>query len=137
MGDEGKTSSPDPAIAFVYVGTIPFAFARRLFVLESLDSSMSTRAFRHVTRALPTRSRVILPASRCTLRYNSTLSQGLEQRPTLSEIHYHLVQSRVAVSYLPEAPESLKGSTYIGSLPMLEDEEPGLNDFEPNRERVC
>ena len=97
---------------------------------------MSTRAFRTVTRALPTRSSIILPASRCTLRYNSTLSQGLEQRPTLSEIHYHLVQSRVAVSYLPEAPESLKGSTYIGSLPVLEDDEPGLNDFEPNRERV-
>jgi len=93
---------------------------------------MSTRAFRTVTRALPTRFRIILPASRRTLRYNSTLSQGLEQPPTLREIHYHLVQSRVAVSYLPEAPGSLKASTYIGSLPMLENEEPGLNDFEPN-----
>ena len=97
---------------------------------------MSTRAFRTVARALPTRSRIILPASRCTLRHNSTLLQGLEQRSTLSEIHYHLVQSRVAVSFLPEAPRSLKASTYIGSLPVLEDEEPGLNDFEPNREHV-
>jgi hypothetical protein len=97
---------------------------------------MSSRVFRTVTRALPTRSKIILPASRCTLRYNSTLSQGLEQPPTLSEIHYHLVQSRVAVSYLPEAPESLKASTYIGSLPLLKDEEPGLNDFQPNREYV-
>lgn len=131
-----KKSSSDPLIAFVHVGTIALAFARRSFILESLDSSMSTRAFRTVTRALPTRSRVILPASRCTLRYNSTLSQGPEQPRTLSEIHYHLIQSRVAVSYLPEAPESLKASTYIGSLPVLEDEEPGLNDFEPNRERV-
>jgi len=121
---------------FVHVGTSPFVFARRLLVLESLNSSMSTRVFRTVTRALPTQSRIILPASCRTLRYNSTLSQGLEQPPTLSEIHYHLVQNRVAVSYLPEAPESLETSTYIGSLPLLEDEEPGLNDFEPNRECV-
>jgi len=97
---------------------------------------MSTRVFRTVTRTLPTRPRVTLPSSFCALRYNFTQSHGPHQPPTLSEIHYHLVQSRVAVSYLPEAPESLKASTYIGSLPLLEGEEPGLNDFEPNRECV-
>jgi len=97
---------------------------------------MSARVFRNVTRGLPMRSGIILPFSRYTVRYNSTLSHGLQRSPALGEIHYHLVQSRVAVSYLPEAPESLKASTYIGSLPFLEDEEPGLNDFEPNRECV-
>lgn len=101
-----------------------------------LNSSMSGRVFRNVTRVLPIRSRIILPSSCYTVRYNSALSHGLQQPPTLGEIHYHLVQSRVAVSYLPEAPESLKASTYIGSLPLLKDEEPGLNDFEPNRKCV-
>lgn len=97
---------------------------------------MSGRIFHNVSRALPIRSRIILSSSCYTVKYNSVLSHGLQQPPTLGKIHYHLVQSRVAVSYLPGAPESLKSSTYIGSLPLLEDEEPGLNDFEPNRECV-
>jgi len=93
---------------------------------------MSIRIFRTVIRRLPTRPRILLPSSCHILKYNSTLPQGLQHPLTPGEIHYHLVQSRVAVSYLPEAPKSLKASTYIGSLPLLEDEEPGLNDFEPN-----